>query len=611
MRIGESSTSVAPGGPGGRPRQSSFEESSRRTKRRMASDISETSSVDELALATRISLTSAGKLDAAEIVKDITTKSPVRAAKYRAAYRMSMEPLRTEMSGDEALVDFIDAKLTKQQYKDIRKSLRQKKYIVYPSYEKVAAAKKLCYPSDIKVNETSAEVKLQSLLNHTCSRILKLQADVITSLKPEVTVNLRLLCKWGCDGSSGHSEYKQGFTNEDSSDASIFLTSIVPLQIVGSDNEHKEIVIWKNPRPSSPRYCRPIRVQFLKETVVSTNLERQHVENQIESLVPLTTITDAKDVVVKYELFFTMIDGKVCNSVTDTKSSMRCYICNHTSSKFNDIELMKTVALNTTRLDLGLSTLHAWIRFFECFLHIGYKIGVHKWQTRKEEEKKVIAERKRKIQAAFKKELHLIVDQPKQGFGSSNDGNTARRFFENTTLSANILGVDENIMKRCYVILQVLSSGYAVNVTAFQQYCIQTAAIFITLYSWYCMPTTVHKVLIHGPLIVQWSPLPIGQMSEDAQEARNKDIKKYRECYSRKNSRTATMEDVFNRLLLTSDPYMSSMGKRYPKKGKSLVPEALQLLLGTDSSRDKFGLAETSQYSTDESESANSSSDDD
>jgi len=30
----------------------------------------------------------------------------------------------------------------------------------------------------------------------------------------------------------------------------------------------------------------------------------------------------------------------------------------------------------------GLSTLHAWIRFFECLLHISYRLDFKKWQVR-------------------------------------------------------------------------------------------------------------------------------------------------------------------------------------------------------------------------------------
>ena len=62
---------------------------------------------------------------------------------------------------------------------------------------------------------------------------------------------------------------------------------------------------------------------------------------------------------------------------------------------------------------------------------------------RGEKHQEIIKERKSLIQRAFKSELHLNIDCPKPGFGSSNDGNTARRFFENSTVSARILGVDE------------------------------------------------------------------------------------------------------------------------------------------------------------------------
>ena len=209
-------------------------------------------------------------------------------------------------------------------------------------------------------------------------------------------------------------------------------------------------------------------------------------------------------------------------------------------------------------------------------------------------------ENKAKIQERFKKELHLNVDQPKVGFGSSNDGNTARRFFENISVSANIVGVDETLMRRCHTILQVMSSGFAIDVAAFKTYCLETAEMYVEKYPWYCMPTTVHKVLIHGPEIIQWAPLPIGQMSEDAQEARNKDIKKYRENFARKNSRTATMQDVFNRLLVTSDPYISSMGRKYPKTSKSLSTEALKLLCDYDPKKSKMSDADESFDSIDE-----------
>ena len=47
---------------------------------------------------------------------------------------------------------------------------------------------------------------------------------------------------------------------------------------------------------------------------------------------------------------------------------------------------------------------------------------------------------KKQIQDEFLKQLALRIDFPKPGFGSSNDGNTARRFFDNYEKSAEITG---------------------------------------------------------------------------------------------------------------------------------------------------------------------------
>jgi len=48
----------------------------------------------------------------------------------------------------------------------------------------------------------------------------------------------------------------------------------------------------------------------------------------------------------------------------------------------------------------------------------------------------------------------------------------------------------------------------------------------VSPYTWYYMLASVHKLLIHGSAIVSAALPPIGLLSEEAQEARNKDIKK-------------------------------------------------------------------------------------
>jgi hypothetical protein len=68
-------------------------------------------------------------------------------------------------------------------------------------------------------------------------------------------------------------------------------------------------------------------------------------------------------------------------------------------------------------------------------------------------------EMKHLLKERFRKEMGLLVDVPKEGRSdTTNDGNTARRFFRDPTLSASITRIDETLICRCSVILQALSS---------------------------------------------------------------------------------------------------------------------------------------------------------
>lgn len=80
---------------------------------------------------------------------------------------------------DEALALFVDAKLTKQQYSLIRDLVNAKCCNLFPSYKKLAIAKKRCYPKQehITITSTGIDIKLQSLLDHTAERILQTKTD--------------------------------------------------------------------------------------------------------------------------------------------------------------------------------------------------------------------------------------------------------------------------------------------------------------------------------------------------------------------------------------------------------------------------------------------------
>ena len=84
-----------------------------------------------------------------------------------------------------------------------------------------------------------------------------------------------------------------------------------------------------------------------------------------------------------------MIDGKVCNAVTCTSSAQVCYICAASPKEIHATDDAVRIPVNTTALKFGLSTLHAWIRFFEFFL-----LDIKKWQAGGDDYRRKIKTRK-------------------------------------------------------------------------------------------------------------------------------------------------------------------------------------------------------------------------
>ncbi|XP_071579803.1 uncharacterized protein [Temnothorax nylanderi] len=148
--------------------------------------------------------------------------------------------------------------------------------------------------------------------------------------------------------------------------------------------------------------------------------------------------------------------------------------------------------------------------------------------------------------------LGLIVDKPKTGSsGNTNDGNTARRAFKNADIFADCLQIDHRLL-------------------------------YVSLYPWFPMPSTIHKILIHSGDIIRHSGLPVGMFGEEASESRNKDYRHFRLSHSRHFSRKTNLEDLFYRVMDTSDPIVSSMSmtsRMSKRKRLPLSTEVTQLLL--------------------------------
>jgi hypothetical protein len=188
--------------------------------------------------------------------------------------------------------------------------------------------------------------------------------------------------------------------------------------------------------------------------------------------------------------------------------------------------------------------------------------------------------------------LGIKVDKVVQGKGISNTGNIGRRFFEHAQEVSEITGLNKILIERFKVILSILGCSYNVNSEKYDNYEKDTLKLYLQLYPWYRMPPSVHKILVHGSRAKQLAPFPIGILSEEAQEAQNKDYIRFRRQNTRKTSRIDINTDIFHMFLISSDHLITSKStQNVKKKNNKLCFEALNLLsdnIETQTTKDIF-----------------------
>lgn len=116
----------------------------------------------------------------------------------------------------------------------------------------------------------------------------------------------------------------------------------------------------------------------------------------------------------------------------------------------------------------------------------------------------------------------------------------------------------------------MISCGY--DPVKFDDFVNTTAKRYVELYGWHPMSPTLHKIFMHGTQVIASHIVPIGQLTEEAAEARNKHFRKYRVYFARKFSRVNRNRDILNRLLLTSGLFScnrikwNQKSKSFPRK---------------------------------------------
>ena len=143
---------------------------------------------------------------------------------------------------------------------------------------------------------------------------------------------------------------------------------------------------------------------------------------------------------------------------------------------------------------------------------------------------------------------------------------------------AEITGIDETLLKRLNIVLKTITVNFDIDSEKFKDYALETANLFVVLYPWYYMTKSMHQILIHGNQVISTMLMPIGLLSEEAQEARNKDNKYFRVHHTRKSNRISGNEDLIHNLLLSSDPIISSLRRKKSHSSSTLSPEVISLL---------------------------------
>ena len=88
---------------------------------------------------------------------------------------------------------------------------------------------------------------------------------------------------------------------------------------------------------------------------------------------------------------------------------------------------------------------------------------------------------------------------------------------------------------------------------------------------------------IHGSTVIKHALLPVGQLSEDTAEARNKHFRLSRQNYARNfSTREACNREVINILLLTPDPILAEIRPTSRNKYKTISDKAAEMLLSAE-----------------------------
>lgn len=353
----------------GRPRKLDMHDVSYSTLNRRAHEIAEQFDIATIQLALNIAKKNANVIDTIDGDDDIDSSTVI--------------PHTLE----SAFAFFLENDFSKAQWDRLVHDSKKQNAPIYPSYYMLDKIKKEIRPTEFSVeNEICVQLPFQVMLNKTAERLVTAVGLNWSSID---LGDLVLLCTYGFDSSSGLKNPHQRFDQSDNitlkSEQSLFASTFTVIGLVaGSSNTR----LWLNPTPQSTRFCRPLRLAIEKETDETITIENDRLQKEVEKLHPFSFILpNQTPVTVQFQVYFTMIDGKILNSVLHNSATTRCPVCSLTMDQFNqDCDWKSNVP--PSHLKHGIANLHCEIKTMEQLIKLSCRLPLQTWTIRNEMKRK-------------------------------------------------------------------------------------------------------------------------------------------------------------------------------------------------------------------------------
>ena len=494
------------------------------------------------------------------------------------------------------LLDLLE--IGKRKYTDFR-LLCKSEGLMFPQYSKLAdyranivLSNELSYLQKGQSENIGIKISYRSLLKQTLSRLVQTIPQFDESKYP-----LTFKISDGLDGSGCHKVYNQLQENPNFTTKNFIIFAFKPLKLTDTFGN----ILWSNSSPNSPFSVRPVallsqkeneeNVKFIMETII--NPEVTEIERDGFSILGGH---------VKVEIFRTMLDGKM-SQILSGAGGASCQLCTATHGELKDLELIRSgYPINRTissALDIfnavdpeeflslpskdrfGLthqplsdkdivsaSPLHTYTCVFRWFMLLVYHLqsGCLHWKPTSKQ-----IETSMKFTRTFLQEkTGLKIDQPTSDGGTTSTGNIARQCFLNkndfinwvaTLIPSEFRDTISIVHSNISAILRVYNSSQAVETEILDALCKDTYELIVVTFPWANITPTLHKLLAHCTELIHDCNQGYGlkEYSEEAVEACNKLIRKYRDHLARKSSFSLNVRDIFIRLLCQSDPILRSL----------------------------------------------------